>query len=82
VPDFLPTTVCGDATCTVANQKHPVLAFRSHYALPSWGIGIGNNGVQAGSVENGGDVAGATFNAQTEVDFGSIFSNSFLSYVQ
>ncbi|HXA00150.1 MAG TPA: hypothetical protein VN025_20500 [Candidatus Dormibacteraeota bacterium] len=81
LPDFLPTTYCGDAACTTANLKHPVNVFRSHYALPAWGVGSPNNGLGA-SAENGGDVAGAIFNNQTEVDFNNIFSNSFLSWVQ
>lgn len=80
--DIVPTTFCGDASCTTANLKHPVNVFRSHYSNPSWGIGVQNNGIQSGSVENGGDVAGAIFNVQTEDDFGSLFGNTFLTYLQ
>jgi hypothetical protein len=80
IPDFLPTSFCGNMACS--SQNHPVNVFRSHYAIPSWGIGIQNNGVQAGTAENGGDVAGAVFNTQTEVDNGSIFGDTFLTYIQ
>jgi len=84
IPDFLPTAYCtGGAACPTI--VHPVNVFRSHY-LPSVWIpplsGTANNGVQAGSSENGGDVAGAVHNTQIEIDFGSIFSNSFTSWVQ
>lgn len=80
--DIVPTTFCGDNLCTPSLYKHPVNVFRAHYAISSWGIGIQNNGIQSGSVENGGDVAGAIFNVQTEVDFGSLFGNTFLTYIQ
>jgi len=79
LPDFLPTSYCANAACS--SLVHPLHVFRSHYAPSAWGVGIPDNGVVSGT-ENGGDVAGAIFNTQTEADFASIFSNSFLSWVQ
>jgi hypothetical protein len=83
LPDFLPVTYCGDAACTAANFKHPLNVFRSHYTVPTWGIGNACNGTPtSGCAENGGDVAGKVVNLQNETDFGNIFSNSFTSWVQ
>lgn len=82
ITDFYPTAYsnCSGGTCS--GVVNPFNQFRSHYAVTSWGIGSPNNGVASGSVENGGDVAGAAFNTQTELDFSNLFSNSFLSWVQ
>jgi hypothetical protein len=79
IPDFLPTSFCANAACS--SQTHPVLVFRAHYTLPSWGLGNPNNGV-TGSPEVGGDVAGSVFNTQTETDASSIFGNSLFPYIQ
>ena len=81
IPDFFPTAYssCSGGTCS--GVVNPFNQFRSHYAVSSWGIGNPNNGIVSGT-ENGGDVAGAVFNTQIEKDFGSIFSNSFLTWVQ
>lgn len=81
ITDFYPVAYsnCSGGTCS--GVVTPFNQFRSHYAVSSWGIGSPNNGVASGS-ENGGDVAGAVFNSQTEKDFASIFSNSFTTWVQ
>jgi hypothetical protein len=76
IPDFVPARYCGNAACS--SFVDPLGVFRSHYTL---GGVVGNNGIQSGSTESGGDVAGAVFNSQTEQDFG-LLSNSFLSWVQ
>jgi len=86
VPDFFPTAYSscngpGGIGGTCSGVVSPFNQFRAHYALPSWGIGAPNNGVASG-VENGGDVAGAVFNSQIEKDFVSVFSNSFLTWIQ
>jgi hypothetical protein len=31
LPDFMPTTYCGDAACSSGALKHPLNFFRSHY---------------------------------------------------
>lgn len=85
IADFLPVTYCGDAACTASLFKHPVNVFRSHYLPSTWVppfSGQANNGIQSGSVENGGSVAGAIMNRQLEIDFGNIFSLSFTTWVQ
>lgn len=81
ITDFYPTAYssCSGGVCS--GVVTPFNQFRSHYAVSSWGIGAPNNGVSSGT-ENGGDVAGAIFNSQTEKDFASIFSNSFTTWVQ
>ncbi|MGA2418673.1 MAG: hypothetical protein ABSG69_01205 [Candidatus Acidiferrum sp.] len=80
VPDILPVSYCANASCS--SLVHPVQVFRSHYALPAWNEGFPQNGVVAGQAEVGGDVAGSVFNTQIELDLNSIFSSSFLSYLQ
>ncbi|HUN61681.1 MAG TPA: hypothetical protein VMU53_06820 [Candidatus Sulfotelmatobacter sp.] len=82
ITDFYPVAVCANSSCS--SQTQLLNVFRSHYALPSWGVGSPNNGVvAAGGAEVGGDVAGAIFNSQIEADFYQLFSgNSFLSWIQ
>lgn len=86
ITDFYPTAYSscngpGGIGGTCSGVVTPFNQFRAHYAVSSWGIGAPNNGVSSGT-ENGGDVAGAIFNSQTEKDFANIFSNSFTTWVQ
>jgi hypothetical protein len=75
IPDIVPTSYCGNASCsTIVN---PLNVFRAHYSI---GGVTGNNGIQGG-VEAGGDVAGAVFNVQSEVD-AALVGDTFLSWVQ
>jgi len=76
IPDFLPTQICANAACSSFTQI--LNSFRSHYSI---GGVVGNNGIQSGSTEAGGDVAGAVFNSQSELDNG-LLGGTFLSWVQ
>lgn len=87
IPDLYPTAYSscsgpGGIGGTCSGVVTPLNVFRSHYSPSTWGVGAPNNGIVAGTTENGGDVAGAVFNSQTEIDFSNIFSNSFTSWVQ
>lgn len=84
VTDFFPATYCtasNGITCTAFAS--PANVFRSHYS-PGGGI-VPNNGVNTvvPGPESGGDVGGAVFNIQAELDTGLPFSgNTFLIYIQ
>lgn len=89
IPDFLPFAYCANlAACpenAVPTLTYPLNAFRSHYSIPTWGIGAANNGITGagwGGVEVGGDVAGSIISVQAEADTVNFFSGSFLSWVQ
>jgi len=81
IPDFFPTAYssCSGGVCS--GVVTPLNVFRSHYTIPAWGVGAPNNGIASGT-ENGGDVAGAVINVPIEKDFASLFSNSFLTWIQ
>jgi hypothetical protein len=89
LPDFMPFGYCANAAACASGSAptltYPMAAFRAHYAIPSWGIGVPNNGITGsgfGGTENGGDVAGATIGLQAEADSIGFFSDTFLSWVQ
>lgn len=89
IPDFLPFGYCANAAAcpeaTAPTLTYPMEAFRAHYADPTWGIGVPNNGIIAsgfGGVENGGDVAGMPISVQAEADSIGFFGDSFLTWVQ
>ena len=81
-PDFVPVQHCtagGSGACTAFT---PVLTvFRSHYALPATS-GLASNGNPGQSAENGGDMAGAIFNIQSDVDAFNISGVNFITWIQ
>lgn len=79
LPDFLPVSYCGNAACS--SLVSPMNVFRSHYVASSWGLGATDNGIISGH-ENGGDVAGAVINVQSEKDGNNFFGATFVTWVQ
>jgi hypothetical protein len=90
IPDFMPFAYCPNAAACPNNAAptglvYPLFAFRSHYTVPTWGIGVPNNGILAGGfggVENGGDVAGMRVGLQEEADSIGFFGKSYLAWIQ
>ena len=64
IADFVPFHVCANAACSSFTQTLPV--FKSHYGISGF---AGSNGNVPGSTEAGGDMAGATFTIQAELDY-------------
>jgi hypothetical protein len=90
IPDFLPFGYCANAAACpdggVPALTFPLEVFRSHYTVPTWGIGATNNGIGCGGfggAENGGDVAGMITSEQAESDSICFFGgSSFFSWIQ
>jgi hypothetical protein len=64
IADFVPFHYCANAACASFTQGLTV--FKSHYGLSGF---AGSNGNVPGSTEAGGDMAGATFTIQAELDY-------------
>jgi hypothetical protein len=75
--DFVPYVYCANAACS-SIAASPVQVFRSHYGL---GGVAPNNGIVTPSAEAGGDMSGAVFNTQSELD-ANLTGGSFLVWIQ
>lgn len=64
IADFVPFHYCANPGCSSFTQGLRV--FKSHYGLSGF---AGSNGNVSGSTEAGGDMAGATFTIQAELDY-------------
>lgn len=65
LPDFVPFQVCANAACATYTQTLPV--FRSHYNIN--GITGVNPTIPTFHAEQGGDMAGAIENVQSDLDY-------------
>jgi hypothetical protein len=63
VSDFVPLIFCSNASCSSTSTGLPV--FRSHYFVSGANQANGTNG----EAEAGGDMLGAIFNRQSDIDF-------------
>ena len=75
--DFLPTTYCVGASCSSTVDNLPV--FKSHYVLPNQGISAANGNVGA---ESGGDVLGAIFTDQSDIDYINTTGTQLTEFLQ
>lgn len=75
--DFLPTTYCANAACSSTIDNLPV--FKSHYVLPAQGINAANGNHGA---ESGGDVLGAIFTDQSDIDYFNATGTELVEYLQ
>ena len=74
---FLPTTYCANSACSSTVDNLPV--FKSHYVLPNQGIPAANGNVGA---ESGGDVLGAIFTDQSDLDYINSTGSQLIEYLQ
>jgi hypothetical protein len=78
VPDFVPFQYCANAACSSFTSGLSV--FRSHYAIS--GVTLAHNGTIASLPETGGDMGGAIFTVQSDLDYFNTSGGEFLTYVQ
>jgi hypothetical protein len=78
VNDLLPIVYCANAACTSKTNNLPV--FKSHYVLPNQTINPANG--THGEAEGGGDVLGAIFTVQADVDYFNTTGTELVEYLQ
>jgi ABC-type phosphate transport system substrate-binding protein len=76
--DFLPTIYCANSACSSVVNNLPV--FKSHYVLPNQGINAADG--THGETEGGGDVLGAIFTVQADIDYYNATGTEFTEYLQ
>jgi ABC-type phosphate transport system substrate-binding protein len=76
--DLVPVVYCANAGCSSKVNNLPV--FKSHYVLPSQGISAADG--THGEAEGGGDVLGAIFTVQADIDYFNATGTEFTEYLQ
>jgi ABC-type phosphate transport system substrate-binding protein len=77
VNDLLPVVYCANSACSSKVNNLPV--FKSHYVLPNQGISAANGNVGA---ESGGDVLGAIFTNQSDIDYINTTGSQLIEFLQ
>jgi hypothetical protein len=76
IPDFIPFVFCSNAACS--SKTNNLSVFRSHYFVSGANEANGTHG----EPEAGGDMLGAIFNVQSDVDFFNNTGSEIFEFLQ
>ena len=78
INDLVPVVYCANSACSSKTNNLPV--FKSHYVLPNQGISAANG--THGELEGGGDVLGAIFTVQADIDYFNSTGTELTEFLQ